>query len=99
MTVSSDALAAIKAHCAIDNDNDDDLLSRQLEAAQLAVTADTAADTAVSFDTAPADLQQAMLMLVSHWYENRDSVVVGATAQNVPFGYWDLLKSHRKWCF
>ncbi len=35
----------------------------------------------------PQSFIQAMLMLVGHWYENREAVVVGVTTMDVPMTY------------
>ena len=38
----------------------------------------------------------AMLLLVGHWYEHRESVVVGATTVQVPLAVQALLKPYRR---
>lgn len=43
----------------------------------------------------PADILMAMKIAVGHWFENRQEVVVGATASEVPFAYKALIQSHR----
>jgi len=45
----------------------------------------------------PQAIRQAMLMLVGHWYENRESVVIGGriTATEVPMAVTALLQPHR----
>ncbi|GGX11173.1 hypothetical protein GCM10007242_16550 [Pigmentiphaga litoralis] len=37
------------------------------------------------------DVEQAALLLVAHWYANREAVVVGVTAATVPLGFESLL--------
>ena len=37
-----------------------------------------------SRDTVPHDLRHAMLLLVSHWYEQREDVTVGAIVSQIP---------------
>lgn len=51
------------------------------------------------FETAhiPAALKQAVLMLCAHWYENRESVLVGLSVQQVPDGLWAIVNEHREW--
>lgn len=43
----------------------------------------------------PDMLRQAVLMLVGHWYEQRETVVIGGTPQNVPFAFDALCQSYR----
>lgn len=40
---------------------------------------------------APDDMKQAVFMLVSHWYENREAVVVGTISAEVSLGVNQLL--------
>ncbi|GAL18527.1 hypothetical protein JCM19235_1950 [Vibrio maritimus] len=37
----------------------------------------------------------AALLLVAHWYENREAVVVGVSVTNTPYAYTMLIGSHR----
>jgi len=43
---------------------------------------------------APADIQQAVLLLVGHWFENREAGVVGTTSEEVELGLEWLLQAH-----
>lgn len=46
----------------------------------------------------PAPLRQAMLLLVAHWYENREqAVLTGAVPQQIPFGVEQLWAPYRAW--
>lgn len=45
---------------------------------------------------APADIQQAVKLLVGHWFENRESVVVGASGFEVPQSVQMLLASRTR---
>lgn len=45
---------------------------------------------------APADIQQAVKLLVGHWFENRESVVVGETAQEIPLSVQMLVSSRAR---
>jgi uncharacterized phiE125 gp8 family phage protein len=42
-------------------------------------------------DAVPKHLLQAVYLLVGHWYENRETVIVGMTANNVPMAVQALL--------
>ena len=46
----------------------------------------------------PPRVREAILMLAAHLYNNRESVLVGVTAQELPFGILDLLADYRGWC-
>jgi uncharacterized phiE125 gp8 family phage protein len=59
-----------------------------IEIALLAGYGDTAADV-------PAPIRQALLLLVAHWYENREPVEIGATDIEVPQMVSALLAPYR----
>lgn len=44
----------------------------------------------------PGDIVQAIKMLISHYYENRDGVVVGTGANELPMGVTALLMPYRR---
>ncbi len=94
------ALADLKGQLnIIDDETDDDLLERKLAAAEEIVTTDIGADEPVTYDSAPASLREAILLLAGHLYENREAVLVGVGADVLPLGYDDLIRRHRKWVF
>jgi len=43
----------------------------------------------------PEPIKQAMLLLIGHWYENREPVAIGTTTANVPFTIESLLYPYR----
>lgn len=43
----------------------------------------------------PEHLLQAMLLLIGHWYENREAAITGTIIQPVPRGYDDLVLSEK----
>lgn len=95
-------MVALKEHLNILGDEDDTVIGRLCEAAAAHVQADLgfALDDATEFpDGTPADVQQAVLMLAAHWYENREATLVGVTAQSVPFGYEAIIANHRSYTF
>ena len=47
----------------------------------------------------PDDLEQAMLMLIGHWYEHRETVAQGVSAVKVPMAYEFLHMPHKTWDF
>lgn len=44
---------------------------------------------------APADFDQAQLMLVAHWYLNREAVTSGNAASEVPLAVEAIIRRHR----
>lgn len=44
----------------------------------------------------PQPIRQALLLLVAHWYENREPVEIGATATSIPAGVSELLMPYRR---
>lgn len=48
--------------------------------------------------TLPKSIQQAMLILVAHWYENREAIVnAGKTVNQLPFAVESLLWPQKVW--
>lgn len=98
----------VKQHCRIDTDftGDDALLTLYTGAAARYVqtwTRRTLYEKEDSHgyvdDPAPIllndDVKAAMLLLIGHWYANRESVVVGQTVAEVPFAVEALLQPYR----
>jgi len=56
-------------------------------------------DTKQFPEGAPADVEQAVLMLAAHWYENREASIVGVSAQAVPFGFDEIIREHRAYTY
>jgi len=51
----------------------------------------------VPVSTVPAAVKQAVLLLVGHWYANRETVVVGTISAEVPVAAMSLLAPFRSW--
>jgi uncharacterized phiE125 gp8 family phage protein len=47
-------------------------------------------------DDVPAAIRHAMLLLIGHWYEHRESVVVGGNPVQVPLAVQALLRPYRR---
>lgn len=45
----------------------------------------------------PQPIKQAILLLVGHWYANREAVKVGETVTDIPMGVEALLNAYRVW--
>lgn len=91
------SLEQAKAHMRVDTDIDDDLITNKLAAAKAWVAAYTASDPDSA--TAPAPIKEAVLMLCAQLYENREISLNGLQAQELPFGFIDLLSGYRAWSF
>jgi uncharacterized phiE125 gp8 family phage protein len=57
-------------------------------------------DFVAGYGDAPSDvpqpIRQALLLLVAHWYENREPVEIGATATVIPGSVSSLLSLYRR---
>lgn len=101
-------LDVVKEHCRIDTDlaGDDALLTLYTGAAARYVQTWTRR-TLYENENSPGyaddtdsillndDVKAAMLLLIGHWYTNRESVVVGQTVAEVPFAVEALLQPYR----
>lgn len=48
-------------------------------------------------DDVPSALVQAVQLIVTHWYENRESVLVGSISKEIEFGVVALCAPYRVW--
>lgn len=87
-----------KAHMNVSIDDDDTLIAAKIEAAEAFIDR-WLKEPMADMEEVPADLKQAVLMLVAHFYENREATVVGVSADEVPLGIWDIVNQHREWAF
>lgn len=85
-------LAAAKLHCRVDHDDDDAAITAMIAAASDHLTS-------VGVDTTtppvPPSVEHAVLMLVAHWYENREAVSDVKTAA-VEIGVDRLIQPYRE---
>lgn len=109
MEISEEQLAQIKLHLRVDHDVDDDLIKANAEAAVDYV--EHYCDGSLVIEATPivegeaqpreilftAGIWQAMLLLIGHWYGNREGVNIGNITSEVPLGVDALLLRHRKW--
>lgn len=101
-------LALVKQHLRIDHDYDDVLLGSYIGAALSAFETFTNRALIAPDELAPSpsvrdihfskSIQQGALLLIGHWYSNRESVVIGATANSVPMATTALWMPHRWAC-
>lgn len=94
-------LPLIKLHLRVDGDEEDNLIGSYLNAAveyvqqhcdRRLADAPEGPDQMALTD----DVKQAILLLVGHWYANRESVVVGTISAEVPMGVPALLWTRKR---
>lgn len=89
-----------------DTNDDDSILTIYLNAAKLA--ASNYIDRPILWDStseietgdltsihATAEIELAVLMMSAHWYENRETVVIGTITAEVPFSFKFILNPFR----
>ena len=99
-------LEKVKANLILEHDVDDELLQQYIAAA-VSYAESYQHLTAGTYEAAvmPPTTEQAVIMLVSHFYESRDGSTGGFFADNVQAGQqvWDtvntLLRLDRNWVF
>ncbi|MCW2485942.1 phage gp6-like head-tail connector protein [Candidatus Symbiopectobacterium sp. NZEC127] len=97
----------VKAHCRVETGSDEDtLLNAYILAAGKRVQTYTRRKLYENEDVEgyaededrlllTEDVQVAMLLLIGHWYENREAVVIGLSVQPLPFAVESLLQPYR----
>lgn len=94
-------LAEVKAHLRVGSDNsEDDLITTYITAAREYVEGYQnrvylSSDEAVEAETMTGIEKAACLLLIGHWYENRQAVVLGTPPSEVPFAVKALLDIRR----
>ena len=89
----------MKLHLKLDGDEEDSLVTGYFEAAKAHVAMHCDRELVETVPTGPEqmgftpDVEQAVLLLVGHWYANREAVVIGTIATAVPLAVDRLL-----WC-
>lgn len=95
-------LLGLKEQCVVEGDDDDALLTRLLAAARRHVEGQLgyALDDQDQLPQGiPADIEHAVLMIAAHWFENREAVLVGIGAQDLPAGASEIIANHRSYTF
>lgn len=90
-------LARVKLHLRVDGDEEDSIITGYIESAKshvamhcdrLLVEADPVEPEQMGMTP---DVEQAILLLVGHWYANREAVVIGTISSAVPLAVERLL--------
>lgn len=94
-------LDLVKAHLRVDCAEEDALIGAYLNGAveyvqqhcdrRIVETPETSDQMALT-----DDVKQAILLLIGHWYANREEVVIGAAANQVPMGVNALLWTRKR---
>lgn len=95
-------LERVKTHLRVVDDSEDEYIAALITAAreyaekyQNRVFVSSDPDTEVE---APGELEKsAMLLLIGHWYENRESVHIGNIVTEMPLSAKHLLTFNRRW--
>lgn len=107
MKISAEQMTLIKTHLRVDGNTEDALIAAYTAAAvdyveKFCDGALVESLTPVSEDTEPprevlftSGIWAAMLLLIGHWYANREATAPGLT--ETPLGVEALLIRHRRW--
>lgn len=91
--------ADLRRQLNLDPDQEDNaFLSAKLAAASGWIEA-YVGEPLAGLDPFPAAIREAILQLAAHLYENREAVLVGVSASELPFGMVDLIRPYRVWSF
>ena len=85
-------------------EDEDNLLRRKLNAAQSYIESLLGYKIDQTYggddqEPVPAALVEVIYQTAAHWYDCRETVVVGVSAQELPFGVWPIVTEFRKWSF
>lgn len=90
-------LARVKLHLKVDGDDEDSIITGYFEAAKSHVAMHCDRELVEGVPTGPEqmgftpDVEQAVLLLVGHWYANREAVVMNGAPSTVPLAVERLL--------
>lgn len=90
-------LALVKQHLKVEHDDEDALIQGYVAAAEAHVEQHCDRQLVAGEPTGPEqmsltkDIEQAILLLVGHWYSNREAVVIGTISSAVPLAVERLL--------
>lgn len=84
--------------------DDDALIERKIDAAQNHIERLLGFKIEETYggtdqDEIPPALVEAVCQLAAHWYENREATLVGVSAQELPFGVWQIVNEYREYSF
>lgn len=90
-------LIEAKEHCHVDFDDDDDIITRLMDVTEAAVANEIGEDLAdLEVESIlPADLIHSMYLLLAHFYNVREAVIIGTISSDVPLAYKMLLLPYK----
>lgn len=91
------SLAQFKEHARILHNDEDDSIESMIAAANSFVIGYLPEPEDENW-TPPADLIQAALLIVAHWFENRESAT-SFSLMDIPIGANDIIANYREWSF
>lgn len=94
MTFDYQSLADIKVYLRVDWDSEDDLISHLQSAAETYVLSLCRDFTA---EGVPEPVQQAIMLLAAHFYENRQTLREGKSISEIPFTVSALISNYREY--
>ena len=81
-----------KAHLRVDFDSDDSYIVSLISLVEELVTVEIGDDLP---DPLPKGLRQAMLLMLAHFYEVREPIVIGAAVVKIPYAYDYLIAPYK----
>lgn len=98
-------LGTVKAHLRVDSDDEDSLIQSYTDAAistfelwtnrKLIADGEPLPDPVGNALVVSKSIEQGALMLIGHWYANRESVAVGGASDKLPMATEALWLPHR----
>lgn len=90
-------VAEAKEHLRVLDDADDAFIIAKIEAAIAHLERLLGFTIEEEYEVPPADIKQAVLALMAHWYENREAT--GENVFEVPMGVWDVVRERRTYAW
>lgn len=69
--------------------------SNDLAAIEIAYSTGYTTATEMAREKVPEQLRMAMLLLIGHWYEHRETAILGSVPREIPLAYGTLINEHR----
>lgn len=91
-------LAAANAHLNLTTSDNDVVVTRLIAAATDWFETQLGYKIADRYpDGVPPAVDQGILLMIGHWFANREATLVGVSATGLPFGVADIVNDYRDW--